>query len=406
MRFGRERCLHKDYLAAAEVYCWAASVGRNIVHAVMTNMGRYFADADSAGRDAALEMFMNCALSDAPADTAAIRDWIAAYYGRHGHFEREITTLARLNLPTAPSGRRLADVAKTHFANRRYRHAATAATAAYEHIEEEESNRRNGTAFVAHQAYLQLGIRDSALAWLQISGITGRDAQFQAAALNQETGHLEAAAELINSMTPSITKDTLLVRQRIFEGIPGMALSEMSESRSVTWARHPQERLLWRARCMIFGGRAHEASSTIDSIRFSAAWHGASETLRYRYWIQKLDGNANMLNAWGKLEHLIYIGDLTGASRTFIGYGITGEAGEMMAVRVSRELTRAARHSEALLTLESIQGGKGPEYLYFLAEALHGAGRTEEAREIVNKILMEFPSDIFAQKARILLMQI
>jgi tetratricopeptide (TPR) repeat protein len=157
---------------------------------------------------------------------------------------------------------------------------------------------------------------------------------------------------------------------------------------------------------MIFGGRVHDAPPVLDSIRFRSSWHGATETLRYKYWIQKLEDTRGALDAWGKLEYLIYIGDLTGAVRTFEGYGIAGEAAEMMAVRLCRELAKAARFEEALSVLETVKDARSPEYLYFLAEMFSETGRTNEARTIAQKILKDHPADIFAQKARVLLLKI
>jgi tetratricopeptide (TPR) repeat protein len=195
---------------------------------------------------------------------------------------------------------------------------------------------------------------------------------------------------------------------------------------------NPRERMLWQARALIFNGRPHDAAPVLDSMRFMPAWHATAEILRYKYWMQKLEDGQNALSVWGRLEYLIYIGDLAAAAELLkkqalaSKHGAAGESGEMMAVRLCRPLAQAGRYQEALEVLE-LAGGpalpdygiKGidrggeqpefahsPEYLYFKAEMLHETGRKEDARTIAQKILKEFPGDVFAQKARILLAKI
>jgi tetratricopeptide (TPR) repeat protein len=371
----------------------------------MTQMSHLFASASPADNAAALAYFERCVLSLPSIDTAFFRNRLAEQYGRGELFEREIAVLVNFDIPESPSGRRLLEVARSHFARRRYRHAANAAAAAHPRIEREDESARSSSAFMAHQSYLSLGIRDSALIWLRESGVTNRDARARAAALYQETGHLEAAAEQIDSLLPSIAKDTLLVRQRLFAGDPAGALNQATTTVGA-WGTYPAERLLWRARCMVFGGRPFEAARFIDSLTFAASWHGAAEVLRYRYWLQKMeDAPRPVVETWGRLEYLIYTDDLTASARLLIERraALTGEAGEMLTTRLARELARVGRHAAALEVLELVTDGQSPEYLYVKAEMLNGAGRREEARGLANRILTDHPTDIFAQRARMLL---
>jgi tetratricopeptide (TPR) repeat protein len=268
-------------------------------------------------------------------------------------------------------------------------------------------------------------VRDSALHWLSLSGVASRDAKVQTVALNQETGRARDAAVLIDSLPSSLSKDTLTVRQHFFTGELGKALAHTSAN-IVSWVMNPRERMLWQARGLIFSGRPYDAAPALDSLRFVPGWHAAAEVLRYKYWMQKLEDDQGMLDIWGRLELFIYIGDLAAAAELLRKLKLSGEAGEMLAVRLARPLAKAGRYQEALEVLELAGGGglpdygiKGidrgeaqgkhvntPEYLYFKAEMLHEIGRREEARGIAQRILKEFPGDIFAQKARILLMKI
>ncbi|MDR2578186.1 MAG: hypothetical protein LBC70_05170 [Chitinispirillales bacterium] len=408
LRYGRVRCLRGDYRAAVRIYCRAIAGDRRIEHAAMTQMNQLLADADSADKVAALADFRRCALALPDVDTVYYRNWLADFYSRHGLFDQEIAILTEFNMVDSPSGRRLADAARTHFTRRRYRHAANSASAAHGRLE--DADQRSSIAFVAYQAYMMLGVRDSALAWLRLSDVATKDARIQGIALMQETGHLEEAIVFIDSLAPSLPKDTLLTRQRLFSGEPARALNEILSSASASWKINNMDWMLWRARCMIFSGQVYEVAPVLDSIRFVSTWHGASEILRYRYWLQKLENDHVVTGLWGRLEYMIYTGDLTAATELLRGQRLTGESGEMLVVRLSRALSGAARFAEALEVLElagsssgGIKSAQSPEYLYFMADILNETGRRDEARVIANKLLKEFPLDIFAQKARILL---
>jgi len=441
LRYGRVRCLVSDYRGAASIYCRAAA-DKRLEHIAVTQMEQFFADADSAVKSSALRSFLACVLALPDADTVLYRNRLADFYGRHGHFDEEISLLTALNTRSAPVGRRLADAARAHFAQRRYRLAATAASAAYNRMEEGDQTRPSA-AFTAYQAYTQIKARDSALIWLRVSGATDKDAKILAVALNQETGRLEEAARLLEQLPPSLPKDTLTVRAYIFSGEIGKALNHVAASTATSWIMYPRERALWRIRCLIFQGQPYEAAPALDSLKFMPLWNATSETLRYKYWLQKLDeGGApqGAAQAWGRLEYYIYTGDLGAAAKLLRGFfdangaagiqpgGGAAWAGEAMAVRLAGAMAANSKHAEALEALEMVGGGgrgrgnvpnlnlnlnlnfnidnnRSPEYMFVKAEALRGLGRNDEARDIAQKILTEHPGDVFAQRARMLLVK-
>jgi len=427
LRFGRVKCLLGDYAAAADIYCRIISEDRRVEHAALTQMEQLFADADSASKSAAFSRFETCVFAIPSIDTAFYRNRLADLYGRGSFYDKEAAILRKFDTKDEPAGRKLADAAKAHFTRRRYRQAATAAVAAAELLDKAE---QPAAALTAYQAYMQLKVRDSALIWLKRSGVTSKDAMIQAVALHQEAGHTRESAALLDSMPLSLSKDTLVVRQYLFTGEISKAQSHAS-SPHVSWIMNPRERALWMSRCLIFGGRPYEASAILDTLRFMHSWHGTAEILRYKYWFQKLEDDQAALEVWGELEYSIYTGDLASAAQNIKKQNLRGEPGEMMAVRLARALAASGHTEQAIEILglmETGSTGGGPdygikgipgreteskntvvhtaEYLYAKAEILNEAGRKEEARIIANKILKEYPADVFAQKARILLSRI
>jgi len=431
IRYGRVKCLLGDYRAAAAIYCRAAA-DKRLEHVAVTQLEQLFADADSAQRSDAARGFLNCVLALPSADTAFYRNRLADFCGRHGHFDEEISILTALNTQSAPTGRKLADVARAHFSNRRYRLAAAAASAAYSRLEE-GNQFRTSAAFTAHQAYTQLKARDSALVWLSRSGATDKDAKISAVALNQETGRLDEAASLLEQLPPSLSKDTLTVRAYVFSGELGKALNHIATAKTPSWVMSPRERMLWRIRCLIFQGQPYDAAPTLDSLKFMPSWNAASETLRYKYWLQKLDeGNAppGSAQTWGRQEYYIYTGNLTAAvkalSELITATGVqsisAGGVVESMAIRLAGALSDNLKYKEALSVLDMLSGQVGnpnvnlnlnlkfstdntrsPEYMFVKAELLKELGRNDDANNIAQKILKDYPADVFAQRARMLL---
>jgi len=433
IRYGRVKCLLGDYRAAAAIYCRAAA-DKRLEYVAVSQMEQLFVDADSSVRSDALRDFRNCALASPTADTAFYRNRLADFYGRHGHFDEEISILTALNTQSSPTGRKLAETARAHFSQRRYRLAAIAASAAYSRLEE-GNQFRTSAAFTAHQAYTQLKARDSALVWLRLSGATDKDAKILAVALNQETGRLDEAARLLEQLPPSLSKDTLAVRAYIFSGEIGKALNQIAVSTTPSWVMSPRERMLWRARCLIFQGQPYDAAPTLDSLKFMPSWNATAETLRYKYWLQKLgEGGARpgAAQIWGRLEYYVYTGDLSAAVKLLKGFFDDGvgniQAGgidEALVVRLAGALSANSRYADALSVLEAIGGGgrgkggngsglnlnlkfdisgnRSPEYMFVKAEVLKALGRNDDAQDIAQKILTEYPADIFAQRARMLL---
>ncbi|MDR2727936.1 MAG: hypothetical protein LBB56_02300 [Chitinispirillales bacterium] len=404
LRWGRVKSLLGDFRGSAAQYCKAVTADGRMIHTAVTQMGQLFLDAESDEQSTALEDFKRCVLSIDIIDTAYFRNWLADFYGRSGVYDSEIKVLVELDILSSPAARRLADIARDHFSKRRYRYAANSAVLAYQRLE--QGAQRSNTALIAYQSYMQFGVKDSALIWLKRSGLTDAAALAAAAGLYQETGHLASAAAFIDSLNASLSKDTLLIRQRLFSNEIDKALS-LASSNLLSWRQHPREKSLWQARCFIFSGQAEYAIPVIDSVKFSASWHASAELLRYKYWMQKLSGESGALSIWGNLEYLIYTGDLTSAVEKLKVYGLNGDIGEMIAVRAAGALMREGRVTEALLVLDLVKNGVGsPEYLYVKAEALFNAGRKDDARVTAGKLLTDFPLDIFAQKARILLSKI
>ncbi|MDR0305994.1 MAG: hypothetical protein LBI42_04045 [Chitinispirillales bacterium] len=404
LRWARIKSLLGDYRGAASLYCKVIAADRRMLYPAMGQMGQLFIDTDSRELLTALEEFRTCALGLESGDTAYFRNWLADFYSRAAIYDKEIEILASLDIPSSPVNNKLADIARTHFSKRRYRHAANSAALAFERLE--KGQPRSNAAFIAHQSYMRLGIRDSALVWLKRAELTDNAAKIQAAALNQETGHLQAALTLIDSLSPSLSKDTLIIRQYLFSKEVDKALNYAS-SALTSWRQHPREKGLWRARCFIFSGQPLAAVSAMDSVSFSAAWHGSAQLLRYKYQLQMLADDKAALKTWAEIEYLIFIEDLTAAVQKLKVYTPAGAAGEMIVLRVGQQLVNSGRTTEAFETLDLVKNSElTSEFLYFKAEVLYSANRKEEARAAAGKLLTDFPADVFAQKARILLSRI
>ncbi|MFP4241478.1 MAG: hypothetical protein ACLFQB_02260 [Chitinispirillaceae bacterium] len=402
VRWGKVLSILEKYKEAASVYCLICVREPRMVHLALSQMGQFFSDAEPRKIAPALDSFSRCMSQSSFPDKALYRNYLADLCGKMGLYEKQVEILVELDVPGAPVTEKLLEIAMNHLSDKRYRLAQNAALLAYNRLNKGEL--RSNAAVIAYQSYLELGVKDSALYWLGRADLSTQERMADAAALCQVTGHLHNARILIDSMSSSLTRDTLLIRQYLFAGEKKKATSFSADSMR---HRNSKERNLWKGRAFLFSSQPLKAAAVFDSMAFSSTWHAASEVLNYRFGVKKLQGDAHALKTWAQIEYYIYIGKLQKGADLLFSEGLSNEVTEWLAVRLGRTLLRARRALETIQILDKVNIEKhSPEFLYIKAEALYIEGRLKQASSLVEQLLVDFPTDVFAQKARILLTRI
>ncbi|MFP4013917.1 MAG: tetratricopeptide repeat protein [Chitinispirillaceae bacterium] len=399
VRWGRVLSMLEKFEEAASVYCLICEREPRMVHLAFSQMRQFFSEAKPRKISPALDTFKNCISQSSFPDTALYRNWLAGMFGNAGLYEKEVETLLELDTPEESVAGDLLDIARDHFTARRYRFALKPAILAYRRLD-----KSSDAAVIAYQSYLELGVKDSALYWLRHADLSSSGRIADAATLCQETGHLYNARELIDSMTSSLTRDTLVIRQYLFAGEKEKAAAFAKDS-----LRHrgSRQRSLWRGRTLLFSSRIPDAAAVFDSLEFSPSWFAASEVLNYRFRIQKLQADYDALKVWSAMEYHIFTGNLQKGADLLRSQKLSGEAKEMISVLLGKAYLKKSKPAEAISALDLVNVEKhSPEFLYTRAEALYIVGRLEEARTAAEEILVDSPTDVHAQKARVLLAQI
>lgn len=402
VRWGRVLSMLEKFEDAALVYCFICEREPRMVHLALSQMRQFFSDAEPGRISPALDKFKSCISQSSFPDTVLFRNWIADMFGNAGLYDKQVEMLVEFDIPREPVTGKLLDIARDHFAGKRYRFALKPAVLAFRRLD--KGDMRSDAAVIAYQSYLALGMKDSALHWLGRADLSTGERIADAAALCQETGHLYNARALIDSMPSSLTKDTLVIRQYLFSGELEKAAGFAKDSLR---HRSSKQRTLWKGRTLLFSSKIPEAASVFDSLEFSPSWYAASEVLNYRFWLQRFQADYNVLKAWSRMEYFLFTENLQKGADLLASQKFSGEAGEMMAVLLGKAYLKKGKPQDVIRVLDLVKvENHSPEFLYTRAEALYILGRLEEAGFMVEQILVGFPTDVHAQKARILLSQI
>jgi hypothetical protein len=172
------------------------------------------------------------------------------------------------------------------------------------------------------------------------------------------------------------------------------------------WQNYPQERFLWTSRCALFSGRSQELGALLDSAVFSPSWEGAGELLAMQYRYQQLGEDAQAITDWGRIEHALYCGQPLAALRFFSPSAYLPRGATVLRLLLIEALLAADHLSQAAQLTAAIDAQQAqPRELFAVAEVLIRQGALEQARPLLERLILNHPHDIFSSKARVVLQQ-
>lgn len=352
--------------------------------------------------DQFLQQYKKCALEMPDADSSSIRSWLAQTYSRLGMFDRELEILT--SIVPSESGvtlsADLADIARERFLYLQYIPALRAAKASYSRAQDSEI--KADAASIVYQSFLALGLEDSALIWLKKADITTDSRIVDAVVLYQNSGQIQQSQAFIDKLGPSLIKDTLQIRAFIMSSNTEKAFSRLSESTFLK--RSAPEMLLWKVRILLFTDKTAEAAATLDSCTIPIGHDFAKELLLYKYWLERLQDCPEALNTWSAIEFNIYIGRLEKSALLSQNEKIGLACKWRLTLRVARAFHEKKKLSPAIETMNSCnEKDVSAEFLYFKAQYLYEFGKISLAKELLQRIVLDFTNEIYSGKARLLL---
>ena len=404
LRWVRCRELLGRYAGSVELYCRLMAADVRFNDAVYGRLYRLFEDAphDSIGR--ALAVFEKCALGMSGSDTLGVRLRLARCYAGYGLDSAEVNVLASAPGPPARIAPRLLEMARERYAGGKYAAAIRPASLAYERAG--GGRVKTSAADLLYQAYRAVRRYDSALVWITRSDLSNESRKTDAAALYQRAGKLAEARALIGTLSRSFSRDTLEVRQYLYGGDTRGA-REFARQAFAARPPLPDEALLWNMRTLLFDGAFDDLSALLDTARPAASWPGTAVILDCRLMMKSLQNSPAALAVWSRQEYDFLTGKPAGAAGRFNGQEVPPDLRMALSVRIVKELL-AQGDTAAAISFFMEQGSTidSPEYLYLYAEHLLRTGVPDTAREVLLRVIRDYPDKVFSEKSRVLLAKI
>jgi hypothetical protein len=403
------RELLNRYAGSVEIYCRFLDEDPRFGDAVWGRLYELFEEAPPDSIIRALGVFEKCALCRRGIDTVGVRLRLASVYAGHGLDSAEVNVLAAASGPPARLVPRFTDMARGRYAGGKYAAAIVPAALAYERA---GGRAKMNAAWLLSQTYRALHRYDSAVVWIEKSDLSNESGKIEAASLYQCAGKLSEAKALIGALPRSFSRDTLELRQSLYDGDTRSA-RELAQKRFAASPQYPDETLLWRARTLLFDKAFDDLAVLVDTARLLSSWPGSSALLDCRLMLNLLQGSPSALAAWSHVEYDMFTGSTGRAAGRLSEKEIPLDYRTILLVHIIKELL-AQGDTAAVIPLFREQGGNvdSPEYLYLYAEHLLRAIGPEQtsgpkqAREILLRIMRDYPGGVFSEKSRILLSKI
>jgi hypothetical protein len=358
----------------------------------------------------ALNAYCHCALGGGCRDTLGFKQWISGTYNRFGLYDEEIDVLVSLDSKNYPSVHDLLESARQRFSQRLFAQVIRPAQQAY--ARSATASQKALCALLLYQSYAQTERNDSAALWLARVPLAQELNKAEVITFFQHSRYFVKADSLIATLPPSFMRDTLAIRQMLFNGnMKGAAdaAARMLQAQSRD-KDNRNESLLWRIRALIFGGAVGTALPLLDSINFTPSMNWAEEFLSDKYALYMIQGFPSAWKDFGSLRYASWAQQPDIALRALGSQELENcPAGvkELLIIDGAKTLSAGKLFSEARKILERIAlSAATAEHRYYYAESLLNTGAPEQARQVLEELVLKCPGDVFSEKARIVLLRL
>lgn len=399
-----------DYNGAAQIFCEVSQYRKNFVSMARSQFTRLLAESDSSDfQSNALDIYKECYLSKPNADTLSLSNWLSRTYARFNLFNEENSAIIELDRDEKSRGGRLLATAQNRFSNRLFAEAIQPALQSWKYLSTEPQRHR--CAIILYQSYSGIGKADSAILWLERVKLRNELSKVNAVVLYQEAGLFEKAIDIITTLKISISRDTLTIRQFLFEGKIENARSFIVKcSKDGLWQSARLDNFLWKIRTGVFSGMLDDAGLYIDSINsigIPPSRHYAKEILIYRMALQRLGVNQQAFAYWGRLRYFAYIKKPQNMATGFNGGKWPLDIREYFAATLVEELITNKLYEKAQYVLDLVpELNESPQINYFRALTSFNLGYSDRAKKLFENIILSNPDGVFAHKARIYLLKL
>ncbi len=401
----------QEYAPAAKLYCQICQQNKSFITMAQSQLTRLLVDADSpAIRKKTLLTFRDCRLTHLELDTLAFSKWLSNTFGRFELYDEEVAAVLTLDNNKISQSGRLYAIAKKLFRKQRLKQAITPALKAWEILSSERDKKE--CALILHHAYLQTANQKQALLWLERMDLSHLNNRIQAVTLFQQSNLFNRADSLITAMPQSVYRDTLSVRQHLFaEAVKKAKAVATAFSRfDNAWTYAAADNFLWKIRTAAFSGDLFSVTSYIDSlkpIRTSPTWSYTAEFLQYRLATERLMQAPDAFAFWGALQYHVYLGVPQKSLAAFNPNHWSKDVALFVALPLIESLIHHKLYDRASIIIEQMAKlEKSVAISYYQGYINYLQGDRDSAKKYFEDIIVTYPNDVYAHKARIQLLKI
>ncbi|MBD3418732.1 MAG: hypothetical protein GF398_01315 [Chitinivibrionales bacterium] len=406
MRWAEYEIVLGNYDRAAQIICTAQNANPRIAPIMQNQLTNALRDAERHAITAALQSYQSCCFATHGLDTVKTLHWFRTACRRFHLEEQEVTILAGLPFEGYGIAERLAEIAHSRFSMGAFASAVRPAKHAYRRFR--DKHRKAALATIIYQSFASQNITDSARIWLAKLDMQSPAHVHTAIILNQKAGLLVEAERLLAKVAPSRHRDTLFLRQCLYAHELKKAQAYIADSlrQARRWRTQSLELNLWRLRVLLFAQQPDSALQVLDSMRYPPSWKHAGEVLQYKYAAALMRGSPSELKGWAKCEYYLYLQHYEGLPARLAPQRYSTKAREYLLLRISLPLLEAQNSTPIVELLGRYYSEEvGTQYRFVYARALARNAEVEKARSILEKLIVEYPQDVFSTKARLLLQE-
>lgn len=399
LKWAKIKGLVGDYSKIATLYCKAIQKEPMLSVFAFHQLGRELKDSDSGTAEKVLEQFSKCCTESPGSDTLSIYSWLADIYAELGFYRQELAVLNLMSASGAAIAARALETARKRYSLHKYKEAIEAARMSYRSTD--RFSIQSTAATICYQSFMKVGQIDSAAGWLKRMELTSDKNRIEAITFYQNCGDFPNAALLIDSLSVSVARDSLIIRQFILQGDIQKAFAYFNRP-ELKIHKDQKSASLWKARMLLFSGKFEDLTAFLDTLEVAPFWECAGELILYQYWIGQFGYSSEALAAWSSIEYNLYCGSFHKISQA-LNHNRTGnQLRGLLVLYTGKALINRGHYKEALMLLESdTLKEESPEFLYYKAEALYYCGDAVSARSVLNRIILEYPADLYSDKARV-----
>jgi hypothetical protein len=326
-------------------------------------------------------------------------------------YDEEVDVLVSLDSKKYPSVQEILETARKRFSQRLFSRTIRPALLAF--ARSATVSQKALCALLLYQSYAQTEKNDSAALWLARVPLAQNSYKAEAITFFQRSRYFTKADSLIKTLPSSFMRDTLTIRQMLYDENVKGAIEKATQTFQAMGAMgsggEKNNALLWRIRTLIFDGAIGAALPLLDSMNFTPSMNGAEEVLTDKYAVFMVRSSPAVWKNFGLLRYASWLKRSDIALKVLVSpemVNCPAGAKDLLIIEGVKTLEADKLFSEARSVLERTPlAAASAEHRFYYAEALLNTGAPEQARQVLEELVLKFPGEVFSEKARIVLLR-